>query len=261
MVRPLTRKTKKGRLYTRGGAMDARIDSALTQDLPTLARRTRVTDALSSDFLPSECLVHLIRDAIRRSDERRYNALMTPLLQRCEANLEKTVPDGRLRNAVAVREEIISAFGLMFAEDGLEGHEDALDYYECRFGRAFRSLRIGFVRVEIAERKEVTELPQSADEDGTPAFDDETLGRLSSMARINGAQEDALYLPHVLNAVNELPHDQKRAVVLVRILGYEAESPDSSKRTAATICEVEGRTIRYRLSRADKQLKTLKEDL
>ncbi len=53
MARPLTRKTKKGRLYTRGGAMDARIDAALTQDLPTLVRRTRVTDALSPDFLPS----------------------------------------------------------------------------------------------------------------------------------------------------------------------------------------------------------------
>ena len=51
MARPLTRKTKKGRLYTRGGAMDARIDAALTQDLPTLVRRTRVTDALSPDFL------------------------------------------------------------------------------------------------------------------------------------------------------------------------------------------------------------------
>ncbi|MCF2523218.1 hypothetical protein [Bradyrhizobium sp. G127] len=261
MARPLIRKTEKGEPYTRPPGIESKIDEALGQDLGTLLKRARVTDNRSKDYLPPECLVHLIRDAISRGDRRAASALVPPLIIRCEANLLKTVPDGRMRNAEAIREEILSNLGLMFAEDGMEGHETELDYYECKFGRAFRSFRINHVRAEISHREELIDLPDSIGDDGEPAFDDEMLGRLSSMARINGAQEDSTYLPQVLRAVNDLPLDQKRAVVLCRIIGYDEESTDPNKRTAATICKVEGRTIRYRLKRADKRLKTFKEDL
>jgi hypothetical protein len=50
-----------------------------------------------------------------------------PLLIRCEANLLKKVPDGRMRNAEAIREKVLlSSFGLMFAEDSTEGHQDEI---------------------------------------------------------------------------------------------------------------------------------------
>jgi DNA-directed RNA polymerase specialized sigma24 family protein len=61
-------------------------------------------------------------------------------------------------------------------------------------------------------------------------------------------------LPQVLKAVNDLPPDQRRAVVLRRIIGHTEEQ-------TAKICKVDKRTIRYRLARADIQLKKLKEDL
>jgi hypothetical protein len=261
MARPLMRKTEKGALYSRPPGIEAKIDAAIGQNWATLHKRARVTDPNHADFLPSECLVHLIRDAIRCGDERIATVLMPPLLVRCEANLLKTVPDSRWRNAEGIREEILSTLQMMFTEDGTEGHEDELDYYECKFAHALRTLRINHVRAETTRLEDLADLPETRNDDGEPTFDDEMLGRLSSMARINGAQEDRTYLPKVLKAVNDLPFDQKRAVVLVRILGYDAESDDPSKRTAATICDVEGRTIRNRLSRADKQLKTFKEDL
>jgi hypothetical protein len=176
---------------------------------------------------------------------------MGPLLIRCEANLLRTVPEHRLRNAEAVREEILSSFQLLFTDDAAD---DALDFYECRFGRAFRALRISHVRAAIAERKELTDLPEVANEDGERMLDDDMLARLSRAAQIGPSQEDAAYLPQVLKAVEELPPDQRRAVVLRRIIGHTEE-------VAADMCGVDGRTIRNRLTRADERLKKFKEEL
>lgn len=252
MARPLTKRDQKGALYVRPPGIEAKIDAILGQnDWAKLGERARITDPNAPDYLPSECLVHLIRDAIRRGDQRLATVLMSPLLVRCEAILRRTVPDGVLRNAEAVREEILSSFQLMFTEDAAE---DALDYYECRFGRAFKALRINHVRAEISERKNLTDLPEVSNADGETMLDDDMLARLSRAARIGPSQEDRIYLPQVLKAVNNLPPDQRRAVVLRRIIGHEEE-------IVAKICKVDGRTVRNRLSRADKRLKTYKEDL
>lgn len=64
MARPLLKKT-----LARPPGIERKIDIALTQDWATLSRRARETNPQSGDFLPSECLVHLLRDAIRRGED------------------------------------------------------------------------------------------------------------------------------------------------------------------------------------------------
>ena len=253
MARPLVKKNDKG-VLTRPPGIEGKIDIALTQDWATLSRRTRETNSRSDDLLPSECLVHLIRDAIRRGDDRVARVLMPQLLKRAEANLERTVPDSRIRNAESIRHDILSDLAMMFTQDGTEGHEGELDFYECKFLRALRFLRIDHVRKALVKRKELTDLPQTDDGEGEAAFDDEMLARLSRMASIGPSQENALYLPEVIAALDRLPAHQKRAVVLRRIIGHTEDE-------TAEIMKVKGRTVRGRLRRADKQLKTLKEDL
>ncbi|ODT23862.1 MAG: hypothetical protein ABS54_10160 [Hyphomicrobium sp. SCN 65-11] len=179
---------------------------------------------------------------------------MPQLLKRAEANLERTVPDSRIRNAESIRHDILSDLAMMFTQDGTEGHEGELDFYECKFLRALRFLRIDHVRKALVKRKELTDLPQTDDGEGEAAFDDEMLARLSRMASIGPSQENALYLPEVIAALDRLPAHQKRAVILRRIIGHTEDE-------TAKIMKVKGRTVRGRLRRADKQLKTLKEDL
>src|ERR1700686_212706 len=105
MARPLRKKkSDTGELYARPARVERKIDEALGQDHTTLSVRVRFTDPAPPNFLPRECLVHLIRDSIRRDDKRHLAALMPALLKRCEANLFKTVPDNRMRNAEAIRE-------------------------------------------------------------------------------------------------------------------------------------------------------------
>ena len=80
MARPLTKKDQAGKLYVRPSAIEAKIDEALKRDWKVLSARTKQTDRGSADFLPNECIVHLIRAAIRRKDDPVANVLMGCLL-------------------------------------------------------------------------------------------------------------------------------------------------------------------------------------
>src|SRR5687767_5689983 len=118
MAQPLTKRYRDGRAYSRPKAIEAAIDKLLTEkDLDTLTRRARVPEQSSPDFIASECLVHLIRNARRRNDEATMNALLPPLLRRCESVLISRVSKD-LPNVEDIREEILGRFGELFAADG-----------------------------------------------------------------------------------------------------------------------------------------------
>ena len=65
-------------------------------------------------------------------------ALLPWLLARCEAILLNRIPDKSRPNIPEIREEILSEFGVRFAENGSGRNPDELDFYECRFNRALR---------------------------------------------------------------------------------------------------------------------------
>lgn len=261
MVRPLSRDDQGGTRYRRPQAVEAKLAAVLSLGAETVIARARLTDSAAPEYLPPECLVHLIRDALRRRDDRTANALLVILLQRCEARLLRTVPDARIPGAARVREDILSDFGLMFVHDRLEEHSADLDYYECRFNSALRALRVDHIRAARTAQKPLMPLPEPAGDQAGGTLDEEALARMSEAAKHNASQEDHTYLAQMAGAINDLAPDLRQAFVLCRVLGYEEESEDPSKRTAATICGVTGRTIRNRLARADKQLKRLKENL
>jgi DNA-directed RNA polymerase specialized sigma24 family protein len=260
MVRPLSKDGQGGTRYERPQAVEAKIAAALNLDSAAVLARAKLSDPKNAEYLSSECLVHLIREALRRRDEKTFNTLLPTLLRRCEANLLRTVDD-RMPGAAQIREDILSEFGLMFAQDGSEEHGGELDYYECRFNRAFRALRIDHIRVAKAALEPLVPLPASRDDGADETPDEEVLAGMSESANHKATQEDHVYLGELIRAIENLAPDLRQAFVLCRIFGYEEESEDPSKRTAATICGVTGRTVRNRLARADKQLKRLKEDL
>ena len=83
---------------------------------------------------------------------------------------------------------------------------------------------------------------------------------MSGAAIVKANQEDAVRITRLMKLVNRLPPELRRVVILCRILGLDDESKDLKKETAATICGCSGRMIRYRLAKADEQLKEFKEE-
>jgi hypothetical protein len=262
MAEPLTKRTKSGALYSRPAAIEAAIDKALALDRLTLERRAAVVDKNSPEYIATECLVHLVRKRHREANAPGRDQLLNLLFQRCVSSLVRALPDDRAPNAAYIRDEALGRLGELFAEDGTGDNPDELDYFEVRFNSAFAALRTDLVRAEIRIARRFAHLPEGDDEEGRLISDDEAIARLPEAALRNPAsQADRVFLRQVSKVINELPPDQRQAVILVRVMGYEAESDDPTKVTAATRSGVSGRTIRKRLRQAGGVLKRYKEEL
>lgn len=259
MARSLTKVGDNG-LLARPTAIDAQIDDALRLDCPALRARLAVADRTDPGHLRSETLVHLVREARRRNDQALISLVLPVLLGRCETNLLVKVPDGPLPEAASLREDILGAFSELFASDGAGEHPDELDFYECKFNRAFRFYRIDMVRREMARLQRVAQMPEP-DEDGEPDVYEEVFARVSSAFRLPATQDGHVFRSELHDAILNLPPEERDAVILVHVIGYQEESDDPDEETAATRCNCTGRTIRNRLTRAGAKLSRFQEDL
>ena len=166
-------------------------------------------------------------------------------------------------DAASLRQEILEDLTDLFVTDGMSDFPDELDFYECRFNKAFKALRIDAVRRDIRRRKRgitvVDLLPSEAASE--PGAYEDAFARVSDAFKILPTQEWDVFREPFAKAIEALPADERGAVILVHVLGYKEESEDPEEETAATRCNCTGRTIRNRLTRAAAKLSRFKEDL
>ena len=263
MARPLTKTDANGVVYVRPSVVEVQADEAVQLPLPNLRARLLITNRNDPGYLRTECLVHLVRQGRRSGDQTLMSAVLPVLLGRCEANLLVKVPDGAMYDAAILRQEILDEFTELFVIDGTIHCRNALDFYECRFNRAFRTLRIDAVRGEVRRRNQgprVVDLPPTEVTDEPDNYED-AFASVSDAFKILPTQEWDAYREPFLEAIESLPRDEREAVVLVHVLGYKEESEDPEEETAATRSKCTGRTIRNRLTRAAAKLSRFKEDL
>ena len=263
MARPLTKTEAGGELYTRPSAVEAQIDRVICLSRSDLQIRLLIVERDAPDYLCSECLVHLVREGRRSDDQQLMSAVLPVLLGRCEANLLVKVPDGGMLDATGLRQEILEDLTDLFVTDGTGALPDELDFYECRFNKAFRALRIDAVRRDVRRRKRgiaVVDLQPSEAASGPHGYEG-AFARVSDSFKILPTQEWDVFREPFLKAIEALPADERDAIILVHVLGYKEESDDPEKETAATRCNCTGRTIRNRLTRAAAKLSRFKEEL
>lgn len=153
----------------------------------------------------------------------------------------------------------MSQLASLIADEAGTPDANALDFFEIRFDRAFAALRTDIVRAEA--RKCLVQMPEEDPEEDAPSGDTGLRQAVQSALQDHVTPEDTTFRVELMAAINELPPDEREAVILCHVQGYAEESDDPSKRTAATICKVSGRTIRNRLKRAAEKLSRFKEDL
>ena len=263
MARPLTKTKAEGALYTRPLAVEAQIGEAVCLSRSELQTRLLIADRNGPGYLRSECLVHLVRQGRRSDDQRLMSTVLPILLGRCEANLLVKVPDGGMPDAAGLRQQILEDLTDLIVTDGAGDFPDELDFYEYRFNKAFRALRIDAVRRGVRRRKReitVVDLPPSEEASVPDAYED-AFARVSNAFKILPTQEWDVFREPFARAIEALPADERDAVILVHVLGYKEESEDPGEETAATRCNCAGRTIRNRLTRAAAKLSRFKEAL
>jgi hypothetical protein len=180
------------------------------------------------------------------------SAALPVLLMRCAGTLNAKMHKGDLPDVESVKEEILSQFSEFFVDDAVAKDGGMLDYYECRFNSAFLTFRINVIRKEITRLKHLDE-PEETDEE-TYAQPDDSLSQFLSNLASPPTQEWEMLRAPLIEAIKKLPRNERKAVVLVHVLGYKQESEDPNEVTAATRCKCTGKTIYNRLKRAEKKL-------
>jgi hypothetical protein len=177
------------------------------------------------------------------------SAIMPALLARCETILKAKIPADYVPNAEELREEILGEFALLFAEDGCPDIINELDFFECRFNAAFLTFRLPYMKRERARTEPLVFAPAHTGP-SDDVTDDDFLAQVSDAFRRPENQTNYVLRKSLLKAIDTLPADQRKAMILYHIYEFPEESDDPSVTTVASLCGVTGRTIRNRLSRA-----------
>ena len=253
MVRPLTKRKKDGTLYVRPKAVETQIAAALREGGEALRRRLRIQERGSPEYLRTECLVHVVREASRNEDEQLLNAGVEGLLARC-GRLLKTMVSGSLRDAEEIRASVLYRFSVLLARGVVNIAANELDYYECNFYGAFRALNRSVVRIELNKDERKAEVL------GGDEIDGHGTDSLKWVTEALQNPEALVSRDELLDRLKqELLPDELNAVVLCRVWGLKEESDNLDEITAASLCNCTGRTIRNRLSRADAKLSRFEE--
>jgi hypothetical protein len=241
-----------GTVYRRPPRVEAQIDEALLLSRPDLMRRVLNTDRSHPAYLGPEVLVHLARKAGRSGDQAHLSEVLQALLTRCSTTLQAKVTDRALADAADVRQKILDDLVDLFLEDATGSNPDELDIYECRFNMAFGTLRIDAVR--SAQRRHAREVPLGdlapPAEAGALEGDEEVLPRISEALSLSPTQEQEVFRIEIIETIDAMPPDVRRAFTLVHVWGLKQDSLDPQETTAAKLCNCTGRTIRNHLKRA-----------
>jgi DNA-directed RNA polymerase specialized sigma24 family protein len=247
LIAPLTRKKKDGTPYTRPDNVEALL--AVLNDLPreALLERAQIRDRKNPSYLPSECLVHLIRASRAENSEAWFERLYKVLADR----VMRAVPAAASSSAASatderIRDAVFDRFVELLAKDRIES-DDRLDFFEARFDLAIKRLRL-----DAQERvwREANR-SDSMDEEGSDAAD------VAASATTNPLDAeiffDPLFRERLYVAIDALPPEQRRTMHLL-LIGWQIHSSDPSVMTIAKALGCSDRSVRnYR----DRALKTL----
>jgi hypothetical protein len=241
-LRPLQKKKPNGAIYTRVEKIEIRLEELLRLPEATLLDHCACPVKDVAEYVPSECLLHLVRiqyGSSPRVAERLFHLLAERVLRRLPSR------SGTEGSAVSLKDSTITdeVYGKFIELISRDRHEyvEKLDYFEIRFDDAFASLRLDARKkawrhenrsVAIQANPETGELPESMEKSlgPTEAFDIKQLEKADYRSRLDPA-------------IDSLPPLQRQIVTLLR-QEMKIESKDTTEMTIAKALRKSERTIR-----------------
>ena len=252
MARLLNKVKKDGTLYLRREPIEALLDELVSLPTDILVEKCKFTDSKESGYIPSECLVYVIRESLRQNDETLCNTLLPILLERCRKILTNKVSNRQFSDAIQLRREILGKFSELFATDWLSEDQDLLDYYEVNFNHAFQCLRINNIRPELKDLEKKfsgsVEIKEETGELHRRLVEHE----VADKAKLLPLEKKAL-LDQLWCFIRTLPEKQQKTLMLFYIDGHTQE-------VIATMTNVDVRTVRNRLKSGISTLQDKMED-
>ncbi len=249
-IDPLRKQKESGELYTRRPPVTHFIEKSLDWPFDELLRRAGIKDRRHSHYVPSEVLVHHLRQTKSDNSDGRFVALYDILRDRVEAACprpnrhvdDKVYEDSRIAE---IRDATIDhVTELMFTDR--QSYDEQLDIYEVVFDKAVRSARITKLR-KVNRREDATEEVEDAITGEVRTVVEAALDRYKKTGLT--AEEDFDYRIHLRRAIDALPTDEREVIDLLL-----ADIPiETSKDGEPSMTELLGcveKTVRNRRDRA-----------
>jgi hypothetical protein len=263
MPPPLRKGTHDGTVYRRRPGIEAVLDDLVSLPRSKLADRCRILDPADTAYLPSECLLHLVRSCRTDNSDAHFEALYRTLRQRVLARTPIAAvgrgPDGEVLVSQArmnTAEAVMDRFQELLMLDRT-AYEDRLDYFEVNFDDAIAALRL------TARKKAWKEENRSA----PMTYDDDTSELNAEIEEAAAAQnvlsesklDDPGYRLRLDAAIDALPEHQRRVVELLR-QGFPIDSQEPGVQTIVGILRCAEKTVRNRRNKAYEAIRKALEE-
>lgn len=248
MITPLRKCTAAGLSYTRPHPIEVLLAELHGLSPEDLVARCEIRDRNDAAYVPSECLVHLVR--ARKADnsdalfERLYKFLAARILQALPN------PDSRQGNKIAIsltksriREKVFDRFIEILASDRA-GYDDRLDYFEIRFDGALANLRRDARSQAWTEENRTVALGLDPEANEPSPEVNKALESFDPFSPEKINEEN--YRFRLVEAIEALPPEQSRIVTMIG-RGIPIDSADPYAITIAkTLGKVEKTIRKYR---------------
>ena len=248
LVEPLRKTTSLGR-YTRMPQTEALLVKLSGMERTEIVRRAQIRDNSHPDFLPDECLLHLVRACRSDNSERHFEALykllsarVLRLLPRPERRGAKTTD----MTAEAIRDDVFGRFEELLTSDRT-AYCDALDFWEVMFEMALAGL-LSTARKKAWGHENRTVPLESDEETGEPSREvEEAAAELlqASSSKI----DDPDYRSRLNAAIDTLTPTHRRIIEMMRT-GMLIHSTEPGQVTIAKTLGLSEKTIRNQRDRA-----------
>lgn len=253
-VSPLRKRNLQGQAYKRRPDVEALLAQVLTMPRHEVLERAQIRQHADPAYLPSECLLHLLRASRVDNSERRFERLYKILFDRVRRCLPRSGASGRVTESAAdvdLQEKVLGRFAELLSADRRE-YDERLDYFEINFDGALAKLRLDAQRQVWREASRHAPLtydeesgePSAEVEDAARRFADFTKSRL----------DDPAFRLRLHAAIDSLPTEQSRIIYML-IEGFPIDSQDPQAVTIARSLERSEKTVR---SYRDKAIATLR---
>jgi hypothetical protein len=259
------RKLKPDRtLYQRRAEIESSLDDLLQLSRSAIGDRCRISDAADLGYLPSECLLHLIRTCRSDNSDRFFETLFRVLRQRVLARTPNPEigrdAEGKVlvsQRNIKIAEYVIDRFQGMLMLDRA-GYDERLDYFEVNFDAALATLRLDGRKKAFRDEKRSEPM----------TYDDETSELNAEIEKAAAAQnpisesrlDDPAYRSRLYASIDSLPDDQRRVIDLL-LRGFQIDSTEPGVQSITQIIGCAEKTVRNRRDRAYATIgKTLGEE-
>ena len=255
---PLVRTRRNGTPYTRRVEIEAALADLLERPRDEIAAALEIRNPSAPEYIPSECLVHLLRQTRYDNGDLHFRRLYRELMRRIEAAMPRVqgerIGDYENVHAAAARDRIRDAFNIKLAEDQ-RTPGPGLDYFEVMFADAVATLRTTSSRKAGREASRTIAIERD-DDTNEPSVDVErAAGSLDVAEEL--LSDDPIYRSRVAAAIDALPDKQRRVLELM-LQGLPLDSSDENILSIRKVLGVAEKTVR---NRRDAALVRIRETL